>query len=84
VYLIWHGGERTEREECMSPWRGEANCPKCGGEGTLLVTGETAMIEIEGCWVCGYGRGDHRPPAEFVPLARLKVVEEKRGPKGRR
>lgn len=59
----------------MSAWRGEADCPKCGGEGTLLVSGETASIEIEGCWMCGYGRETGTEVVEFVPLSRLKVQE---------
>ncbi len=61
----------------MSAWRGEADCPRCGGEGTLLVSGETARIEIHGCWVCGYGRPDAGDVYEFVPLRRLKVLEKK-------
>ena len=60
----------------MSAWRGEADCPKCGGEGTLLVSGETASIEIDGCWVCGYGREEGGNVYEFVPLHRLKVLEK--------
>jgi Zn ribbon nucleic-acid-binding protein len=60
----------------MSAWRGEADCPRCGGEGTLLVSGETANIEIDGCWVCGYGREEETDSVEFVPLHRLKVLEQ--------
>ncbi len=60
----------------MSAWRGEADCPRCGGEGTLLVSGETARIEIDGCWVCGFGRHEEAGSYEFVPIHRLKVVEK--------
>jgi Zn ribbon nucleic-acid-binding protein len=53
----------------MAAWRGEADCPKCGGKGTLLVSGNTAEVEIDGCWVCGYGRkGDEESETVFVPL----------------
>ncbi len=63
----------------MGAWRGEADCPRCGGEGTLLVSGETARIEIDGCWVCGYGREEAGDSYEFVPLRRLKVHERQQG-----
>ncbi len=61
----------------MSVWRGEADCPRCGGEGTLLVSGETARIEIDGCWVCGYGRLEDVNALEFVPVRGLKILEKK-------
>ena len=68
----------------MSGWKGEADCPKCGSEGTLLVTGEIASVEIDGCWVCGYGRDGHENQVEFVPLKKLRVVEQRNPAKAKR
>jgi Zn ribbon nucleic-acid-binding protein len=62
----------------MDGWKGEADCPKCGSEGTLLVSGEIASVEIDGCWVCGYGRDSEENQVEFVPLKKLRVVKEVR------
>jgi Zn ribbon nucleic-acid-binding protein len=68
----------------MSAWRGEADCPKCGSEGTLLVSGETSTVEIDGCWVCGYGCDNTERQVEFVPLKKLRVVEERKAREGKR
>jgi hypothetical protein len=48
------------------------------------VSGETARIEIDGCWMCGYGRLKETEVYEFVPLQGLKVTEKKqeRPPRG--
>lgn len=62
----------------MSAWRGEADCPKCGSKGTLLVSGEMATVEIDGCWVCGYGRESAESQVEFVPLKKLRIVAERK------
>lgn len=67
----------------MSAWKGEANCPKCGGEGTLMVSGETSTVEIEGCWVCGYGREGEEKEITFVPLKKLRVTQERTPPESK-
>ncbi len=64
----------------MAVWKGEADCPKCGGEGTLLVSAETTSVEIEGCWVCGFGRSDDGIELEFIPLRKLRVTEKRPSP----
>jgi Zn ribbon nucleic-acid-binding protein len=61
----------------MSMWKGEADCPRCGGEGSLLVTGETSSVDIDGCWICGYGREQRDSEMQFVPLKKLRVTEER-------
>jgi hypothetical protein len=65
----------------MTAWKGEADCPKCGGEGTLLVSGETSTVEIDGCWVCGYGHEKDDHELFFVPLKKLRVTEERKPPR---
>jgi hypothetical protein len=57
----------------MSSWSGVANCPKCGGQGTLIVHGETSTLEIDGCWVCGFGRNFQEHVDNFIPLKNLRV-----------
>ncbi len=64
----------------MNSWNGVANCPQCGCEGTLLVSGGTSKIEIEGCWVCGFGRDMEAGEAEFVPLHRLNLQRRTKKP----
>jgi len=61
-----------------SHWTGETDCPRCGSEGTLMVHGETATLEIEGCWVCGFGYADSERKFEFVPLNRIRVQNQGR------
>jgi Zn ribbon nucleic-acid-binding protein len=62
----------------MTVWKGEADCPKCGGEGTLMVSGETSTVEIHGCWVCGYGCEGEGREVVFVPLKKLRVTEDRK------
>lgn len=57
----------------MSPWNGVADCPQCGCKGTLLVSGRTSDIEIEGCWVCGFGTKMSSEELEFIPLHQLNL-----------
>jgi hypothetical protein len=64
----------------VSLWKGEADCPRCGGEGSLLVSGETTTVEIDGCWICGYGREEGLGEMPFVPLKKLRVTEERLHP----
>jgi hypothetical protein len=64
----------------VSLWKGEADCPRCGGEGSLLVSGETTSVEIDGCWICGYGREEGFGEMRFVPLKKLRVTEERPDP----
>jgi len=54
-------------------WNGVADCPKCGGKATMVVHGETSTLEIDGCWVCGYGRELAGQSTQFVPLRHLRV-----------
>ena len=65
-------------EKKMAHWNGIADCPKCGNKGTLIVYGETSTLEIDGCWVCGYGRENANGQSQFIPLQHLRV--EKRMP----
>jgi hypothetical protein len=62
----------------MAPWNGIADCPKCGNKGTLMVSGETSTLEIDGCWVCGFGRQESHGSAQFLPIKHLRI--EKRIP----
>ena len=66
--LLAQGGERW-----MSWWNGVADCPQCGCHGTLLVSGRTSRIEIEGCWVCGFARNLEPEQEELFPLHRLNL-----------
>lgn len=45
----------------------------------MLVHGETSTLEIDGCWVCGYGRELSGGMTGFMPLQHLRV-ERKRPP----
>jgi Zn ribbon nucleic-acid-binding protein len=65
-------------ETKMAVWKGEADCPRCGGEGTLLVSAETTSVEIEGCWVCGFGKSDDGIEMEFIPLRKLRVTDSRK------
>jgi hypothetical protein len=65
-------------EKLMAPWNGIADCPKCGNKGTLMVYGEASTLEIDGCWVCGFGREQAGFPEQFMPLKHLRV--ERRPP----
>jgi hypothetical protein len=47
-----------------------------------MVHGETATLEIEGCWVCGFGYTDVERKVEFVPLNRIRVQKQGRNPVG--
>ncbi len=62
----------------MAAWNGIADCPKCGNKGTLMVSGEASTLEIEGCWVCGFGRERTDISEPFMPLKHLRV--ERRPP----
>jgi Zn ribbon nucleic-acid-binding protein len=57
----------------MAPWNGIADCPKCGNKGTLMVYGEASTLEIDGCWVCGFGREKNAGQTQFLPLKHLRV-----------
>jgi hypothetical protein len=61
-------------------WTGEADCPRCGGSGSLLVHGETSTLELDGCWICGFGSTPVERKLEFIPLRRLRVDESLRRP----
>jgi Zn ribbon nucleic-acid-binding protein len=63
--------------ENMGSWNGIADCPKCGSKGTMLVHGETSTLEIDGCWVCGYGQELQGQTSGFLPLQHLRI-ERKR------
>jgi uncharacterized metal-binding protein (TIGR02443 family) len=63
----------------MGAWNGIADCPKCGSKGTMMVHGETSTLEIDGCWVCGYGQEMKDRFTSFVPLRHLRV-ERRRPP----
>jgi hypothetical protein len=65
-------------EKTMAPWNGIADCPKCGNKGTLMVSGEASTLEIDGCWVCGFGREQGSSPTQFLPIKHLRI--EKRLP----
>jgi hypothetical protein len=70
---------KENRKETMGSWNGIADCPKCGGKGTMLVHGETSTLEIDGCWVCGYGREIQGQVAGFMPLQHLRVERRRPG-----
>ena len=57
----------------MATWNGVADCPKCGSKGTLMVSGQPGTLEIDGCWVCGYGRDPTERQISFTPLKHLRV-----------
>jgi Zn ribbon nucleic-acid-binding protein len=62
-----------KRRNPMGTWNGLADCPKCGGKGTMMVHGQTSTLEIDGCWICGYGHEVSDRVASFVPLRHLRV-----------
>ena len=62
----------------MAAWNGVADCPKCGNKGTLVVYGESCTLEVDGCWVCGYGREHKTAVTQFFPIKHLRI--EKRSP----
>ena len=47
----------------------------------MLVSGETTSVEIDGCWICGYGREERASETQFVPLKRLRVTDERPDPR---
>ncbi|MBP1658273.1 MAG: hypothetical protein H6Q31_2874 [Bacteroidetes bacterium] len=57
----------------MGAWNGVADCPKCGSKATMMVHGETSTLEIDGCWVCGYGRELREQLTSFIPLRHLRI-----------
>jgi len=59
-------------------WTGETDCPRCGGSGSLEVHGETASLEIDGCWICGFGQSQAEKKLEFIPLNRIRVEQQRR------
>ena len=61
----------------MGWWNGVADCPQCGCQGTMVVHGRSGDIEIEGCWVCGYGQKMKPEEVEFVPLHRLNLQKRR-------
>ncbi len=65
----------------MSWWNGVADCPQCGCHGTLLVSGRTSRIDIEGCWVCGFARNLEPDEAEYFPLHRLNLQRRSTQPR---
>ena len=62
----------------MGVWNGIADCPKCGSKGTMMVHGETSTLEIDGCWVCGYGHELTGRFTGFIPFRHLRI--ERAGP----
>ena len=62
----------------MATWNGVADCPKCGSKGTLMVSGQPSTLEIDGCWVCGYGSDKADRQTSFIPLKHLRVARSNR------
>jgi hypothetical protein len=39
-----------------------------------MVSGQPSKLEIDGCWVCGYGRDAAERQTSFIPLKHLRVA----------
>jgi Zn ribbon nucleic-acid-binding protein len=74
--------DSTDIGDSMAQWHGIADCPKCGNKGTLIVYGEASTLEIDGCWVCGYGRERNVVAPHFVPIKDLRIEKRPPSPAG--